>query len=41
MERQQRGLHSDSFKELRLATEWEGAISNLHLEVDRYIDGSR
>ena len=40
MERQQRGLHSDSFKELRLATEWEGAITNLHLEVDRYIDGS-
>jgi hypothetical protein len=41
MERQQRGLHSDSFKESRLATEWEGAISNLHLEVDRYIDGAR
>ncbi len=41
MERQQRGLHSDSFRESRLATEWEGAISNLHREVDHYIDGSR
>jgi hypothetical protein len=41
MERQQRGLHSDSFKAMRLATEWEGAITNLHREVDRYIERSR
>lgn len=41
MERQQRGLHSDSFKEMRLATEWEGAITNLHQEVDRYIEHYR
>jgi phenylpropionate dioxygenase-like ring-hydroxylating dioxygenase large terminal subunit len=38
MERQQRGLHSDSFQQLRLATNWEGAIANLHYEVDRYIE---
>jgi phenylpropionate dioxygenase-like ring-hydroxylating dioxygenase large terminal subunit len=37
MERQQRGVHSDSFEQMRLATEWEGAIANLHHEVDRYI----
>jgi hypothetical protein len=38
MERQQRGVHSDSFTHMRLATEWEGAIANLHYEVDRYIE---
>jgi hypothetical protein len=38
MERQQRGVHSDSFSHMRLATEWEGAIANLHYEVDRYIE---
>jgi hypothetical protein len=26
---------------MRLATEWEGAIANLHHEVDRYIDRGR
>ncbi len=41
MERQQRGLHSDSFQAMRLATEWEGAITNLHREVDRYIERYR
>ena len=41
MERQQRGLHSDSFRAMRLATEWEGAITNLHREVDRYIEAHR
>jgi phenylpropionate dioxygenase-like ring-hydroxylating dioxygenase large terminal subunit len=41
MERQQRGLHSDSFQAMRLATEWEGAITNLHREVDRYIERRR
>ena len=35
IERQQRGLHSQSFQELRLATEWEAAISNMHVELDR------
>ena len=37
IERQQRGIHSDSFDHMRLATEWEGAIANLHHEVDRHI----
>jgi len=37
IERQQRGTHSDSFDHMRLATEWEGAIANLHHEVDRHI----
>ena len=37
IERQQRGLHSLSFTELRLATEWERAISNMHEELDRYL----
>ncbi len=37
IERQQRGLHSRSFSELRLATEWERAISNMHEELDRYL----
>ncbi|HMD46462.1 MAG TPA: aromatic ring-hydroxylating dioxygenase subunit alpha [Acidimicrobiales bacterium] len=41
MERQQRGLHSDRFAGMRLATEWEGAIANLHYEVDRYIERFR
>jgi phenylpropionate dioxygenase-like ring-hydroxylating dioxygenase large terminal subunit len=35
--RQQRGLHSRSFRQLRLATEWERAISNMHEELDRYL----
>ena len=35
IERQQRGLHSQSFEQTRLATEWEGAISNMHFELDR------
>jgi nitrite reductase/ring-hydroxylating ferredoxin subunit len=37
MQRQQRGLHSRSFREHRLATEWECAISNMHKELDRYL----
>jgi phenylpropionate dioxygenase-like ring-hydroxylating dioxygenase large terminal subunit len=37
IERQQRGLHSRSFSQLRLATEWERAISNMHEELDRYL----
>jgi hypothetical protein len=37
--RQQRGLHSRSFREHRLATEWERAISNMHEELDRYLAG--
>jgi phenylpropionate dioxygenase-like ring-hydroxylating dioxygenase large terminal subunit len=37
IERQQRGLHSRGFSELRLATEWERSISNMHEELDRYL----
>jgi phenylpropionate dioxygenase-like ring-hydroxylating dioxygenase large terminal subunit len=37
--RQQRGLHSRSFRAHRLATEWERAISNMHEELDRYLAG--
>jgi nitrite reductase/ring-hydroxylating ferredoxin subunit len=39
MERQQRGLHSRSFQENRLASKSECAISNMHAEVDRYLAG--
>ncbi len=39
IERQQRGLHSRSFRSMRLATEWERAISNMHEELDRYLAG--
>ena len=35
--RQQRGLHARSFRETRLSTEWERAISNMHEELDRYL----
>jgi phenylpropionate dioxygenase-like ring-hydroxylating dioxygenase large terminal subunit len=35
IERQQAGLHTTGFEELRLATEWEAAISNMHYELDR------
>jgi hypothetical protein len=35
IERQQAGLHTTGFDELRLATEWEAAISNMHYELDR------
>ena len=37
IERQQRGLHTRSFEALRLATEWERLISNMHEELDRYL----
>jgi phenylpropionate dioxygenase-like ring-hydroxylating dioxygenase large terminal subunit len=37
LERQQRGLHSRSYRGPRLATEWERAISNMHEELDRYL----
>jgi hypothetical protein len=39
LQRQQRGLHSRSFRELRLATKWERAISHMHEELDRYLAG--
>ena len=39
IERIQRGLHSRGFKETRLATEWERAVSNMHKELDRYLAG--
>ncbi len=38
IERQQRGLHSRSFEQLRLATEWERAISNMHESLDRHLE---
>jgi nitrite reductase/ring-hydroxylating ferredoxin subunit len=37
IERQQRGLHTRSFEGMRLATEWERLISNMHEELDRYL----
>lgn len=37
IERQQRGLHSRSFEQLRLATDWERAISKMHEALDRYL----
>lgn len=39
IERQQRGIHSRSYREHRLATEMETAISNMHCELDRYVAG--
>jgi nitrite reductase/ring-hydroxylating ferredoxin subunit len=39
IERIQRGLHSRGFRESRLATEWERAVSNMHEELDRYLVG--
>jgi hypothetical protein len=39
MQRQQRGLHSRSYREHRLATQWEPIISNMHYELDRYLAG--
>src|SRR3954454_6198108 len=39
IERIQRGLHSRGFRESRLATEWERAVSNMHEELDRYLAG--
>jgi hypothetical protein len=40
MARQQKGLHSRSFREHRLATEWESIIANMHRELDRYLSRS-
>jgi hypothetical protein len=37
IERQQRGLHARSYRESILATEWERAISNMHVELDGYL----
>jgi len=37
IERQQRGLHSHGFRRLRLAQDYEGGISNMHQELDRYL----
>lgn len=39
IERQQRGMHSRSYRGHRLATEMEVAISNAHTELDRYLAG--
>ncbi|MFC7886901.1 SRPBCC family protein [Streptomyces sp. NPDC057376] len=35
IERQQAGVRTRGFDGLRLATEWEAAIGNMHLELDR------
>jgi len=35
IERQQRGVHAKGFPGMRLSTEWEAVISNMHLELDR------
>jgi phenylpropionate dioxygenase-like ring-hydroxylating dioxygenase large terminal subunit len=37
--RQQRGLHSRGYDGHRLAVDWEPIISNMHLELDRYLTG--
>ncbi len=37
MQRQQRGAHSMSYQESRLATEWESIISNMHRTLDRWL----
>ena len=37
--RQQKGLHSLSYREHRLATEWESIITNMHRELDRRLGG--
>ena len=37
VERQQRGLHSDSFERLRLSNVYEVTISNFHEEIDRVL----
>jgi phenylpropionate dioxygenase-like ring-hydroxylating dioxygenase large terminal subunit len=35
IERQQRGLHTMGYNGHRLAVEWENAIGNMHMELDR------
>jgi phenylpropionate dioxygenase-like ring-hydroxylating dioxygenase large terminal subunit len=37
IERQQRGLHSQGFKEMRLSAQYENTIANLHQQLDRVI----
>ena len=37
IERQQRGLHSAAFSQLRLSRDYEHGISNMHREVDGYL----
>jgi nitrite reductase/ring-hydroxylating ferredoxin subunit len=37
IERQQRGLHSRTYKESILSSKWERAITNMHEELDRYL----
>jgi nitrite reductase/ring-hydroxylating ferredoxin subunit len=37
IERVQRGMHSRGMTEIRLATRWEHTISNMHMELDRYL----
>ena len=37
--RQQRGIHSRSIDALRLSRTYEGGITNMHRELDRYLAG--
>ena len=37
LEREQRGLHTLTYRQHRLAMVWERAISNMHEELDRYL----
>jgi hypothetical protein len=37
VERQQRGLHSRGYEALRLSTDYEQGICNMHRELDRYL----
>ena len=37
IERIQKGMHSRGMTEIRLATRWEHSISNMHMELDRYL----
>jgi phenylpropionate dioxygenase-like ring-hydroxylating dioxygenase large terminal subunit len=37
IEGQQRGLHTPGFRTVRLAKKWEDGISNMHVELDKYL----
>lgn len=39
LERQQRGLHTRTYRSHRLATVWERPVSSMHEELDRYLAG--
>lgn len=37
IERQQRGIHTPGFTEMRLSNQWEDAIANMHTHLDSYL----